>query len=342
MSAPYLRILKPGPLTTVQDPGRRGFMAWGVPESGAADGFSLRAANLIVGNSETSAALEITLGGFRAEFIRAAVIALFGGSCPANLDRMPIRAKEALRVEAGAILDIGTISKGARVYLAARGGIDVPQVLGSRATYLKAGLGGFQGRTLKAGDELAFGPHEEGIPLFRAKEGVEAPGLERSEDGTYRLRVTPGTMPERFEEGALRKLTEFEYSVSPECDRMGVRLIGPAIVHTRGADILSGGIEPGAVQVPGSGSPIILMADRQTTGGYTKICSVISADRPKLGQLRPSDRVRFSVVDIIKAHEEHLRQELMLEGLILPLAAARRFSLRIGGETFAVEVEEVG
>ena len=341
MNASALRILKPGPLATVQDCGRKGFMAWGVPESGAADGFSLRAANLLAGNSETSAAIEITLGGFKAEFSRASIIALYGGLCKANLNGEPIRAGEALRAEAGAVLEIGMITRGARVYLAARGGIDVPEVLGSRATYLKAGLGGYLGRALKAGDELDWGRFEDGIRLLKAKDGAEPPSLERLDDGTCLLRVIPGTMPERFEEGGLRKLTEGEYTVSQECDRMGIRLAGPSIGHTRGADILSGGIEPGAVQVPGAGSPIILMADRQTTGGYTKICSVISADRPKLGQLRPSDRVRFSMVDVMKAHEEHLRQERMLRGLCTPAAPARRFSLTIGAETFAVEVEEL-
>ena len=342
MSSSTMRIQKPGPLTTVQDCGRKGFMAWGVPESGAADGFSLRAANLIAGNRETDAALEITLGGFKAEFSRSTVLALYGGLCPASLDGKPVRMGEALRVEAGAMLEIGMITRGARVYLAVRGGLDVPEVLGSRATYLKAGIGGYLGRALKAADELACGPFDEGIPTFRAKDGAEALSLERLEDGACLLRVIPGTMPERFEEGGLRKLAEGEYVVSPECDRMGIRLAGPAIGHARGADILSGGIEPGAVQVPGAGSPIILMADRQTTGGYTKICSVISADRPKLGQLRPSDRVRFSIVDIMKAHEELLRRERMLKDLCVSSSPARRFSLTIGTETFAVEVEELG
>lgn len=341
MNTPSFRVLKPGPLTTVQDCGRKGYMAWGVPESGAADGFSLRAANLLAGNPGTSAALEITLGGFKAEFISAAVIALYGGLCRAELDGRPLGAGEALRVEAGAILDIGTITRGARVYLAARGGIDVPEVLGSKATYLKASLGGYKGRALKSGDELICGPSEEAIPLFRAKDRTGTPSLDRLEDGTCLLRVITGTMPERFEEGELQRLTGGEYTVSPECDRMGIRLSGPAIRHTRGADILSGGIEPGAVQVPGSGSPIILMADRQTTGGYTKICSVISADRPKLGQLRPSDRVRFNVVDVVKAHEEHLRVERMLKAMCIRGLPARKFSLRIGGEDFAVEVEEL-
>ena len=341
MNTPAFRVLKPGPFTTVQDCGRKGYMAWGVPESGAADGFSLRAANLLAGNPETSAALEITLGGFRAEFISAAVIALYGGLCPAELDGIPLRAGEALRAEAGAILDVGTIARGTRVYLAARGGIDVPKVLGSRATYLKASLGGYKGRALKSGDELMCGLSEESIPLLRAKDGTGAPSLDRLEDGTCLLRVIQGTMPERFEEGGLQRLTDGEYAVSPECDRMGIRLSGPAIHHTRGADILSGGIEPGAVQVPGSGYPIILMADRQTTGGYTKICSVISADRPKLGQLRPSDRVRFNVVDVVKAHEEHLQMERMLKAMCISALPARKFSLRIGGEDFAVEVEEL-
>lgn len=341
MRASSFMVLKPGPLTTVQDCGRKGYMAWGVPESGAADRFSLRAANLLVGNPVTSAALEITLGGFRAQFASPAVAALFGGSCPMTLDAKPVKAGEALRVDAGSILDIGIISKGARIYLAVRGGIDVPEVLGSRATYLKASLGGYRGRALRAGDELMCGHSEEGIPMLRAKDGMENPSLDRLEDGACLLRIIAGTMPERFEEGALQKLTGGEYVVSPECDRMGIRLSGAAIEHTRGADILSGGIETGAVQVPGSGLPIILMADRQTTGGYTKICSVISADRPKLGQLRPSDRIRFSVVDIMKAHEVHLRQERMLNGLCIPSLTARRFSLVIGGEAFAVEVEEL-
>lgn len=342
MRAPGLRILRPGPMTTVQDCGRRGYMAWGVPESGAADSFSLRAANLIAGNPATCAALEITLGGFRAEFAADAVIAIYGGQCAILLDGKPSAAEEALRVRAGNVLDIGPIVRGSRIYLAVRGGIDVPDVLGSRSTYVKAGLGGHQGRALKTDDMLMFGNADAGKPLLRARPGSRAPSLDRQDDGTCLIRVVEGTMPDRFGEGALEKLVNSAYVVSNECDRMGIRLSGPAIGHTRGADILSGGIEPGAVQVPGSGAPIILMADRQTTGGYTKICSVISADRPKLGQLRPSDRIRFSIVSIMKAHEERLRQERMLEEVCAAISPARRFSLSIGGETFAVEVEELG
>ncbi len=343
MGSEAMRILKPGPLCTVQDLGRKGSMAWGVPESGAADECSLRIANLLCGNGPKEAGLECTMGGFEAEFSAEIVFAISGAPASVILNGAEIRLNTAYRAGAGAILSIGAPRAGARDYIALQGGIDVPEVLGSRSTYLKAGLGGYEGRALRSGDVLMTKNITRPAVILACKEGYLSPSMEREEHGICLLRVLRGTMDEKFEEGAIEGLASAIYQVSSNCDRMGIRLTGPKVAHKDRADIISGGIESGAVQVPGSGEPIILMADRQTTGGYTKAFSVISADRPKLGQLRPGDKVAFRIVGIEEAVEALKKLDRSISECLSASAdrKSRSFAITLNGARYLAEVEEI-
>lgn len=338
------RAVKPGMLSTVQDLGRAGAMAWGVPHSGAADIISMRIANLLVGNDQAAAVLETTLGGVELEFLEPVVIAIMGAPGSVLLDGDHINLGLPVEAKPGSLLKLGGLSSGVRQYIAFRGGLDVPVVLGSRSTYLKGALGGLEGRAIRKDDLLNVLPGGARGKTGRLIEGFINPSLERDNEGRCLLRVTRGSMDSRFKEGEIGKMLSSDYVVSPESDRMGIRLKGYRAAHSDGADILSGGIEPGAVQVPGSGEPIILTADRQTTGGYTKAFSVISADRPKLGQLRPADKVRFSMVGHDEAYETYIAQEMLISGCIehhWSKEGGRALRIRIDGRVFDVEVEEI-
>jgi len=291
VSRPALEILRAGPLTTVQDRGRVGCQKFGVTVSGAMDEVALRVGNILVGNAQDAAALEISFLGPEIRIRTDAALALTGAEVAAELDGRPVPWYQAFLARAGQTLDIRHCTRGMRAYLAAGGGIDVPVRLGSRSTSLAAGFGGTEGRPLRDGDVVAVGPIV-GSPARWA--GRSVPGIWRP---TFVLpqtiRVVLGPQDDAFTEAGRRTFLESSYEVSPSSDRMGCRLEGPAIEHAGAADIISDWIPLGGIQVPGNGKPIILLADRQTTGGYTKIATVIGPDIPKLAQLRPGDHVRF-------------------------------------------------
>ncbi|HOA14956.1 MAG TPA: biotin-dependent carboxyltransferase family protein [Bacillota bacterium] len=339
-----VRVIKPGPLSSVQDLGRPGAMAWGVPHSGAVDAVSLRIANLLVGNGQDAAALETTMGGVELEFLKSTVVAVMGAPGSVTIDGEEVGLGCPVEAKPGSVLKLGGISSGMRQYIAFRGGLDVPVVLGSRSTYLKGALGGLEGRALKMDDVLGVLPDGPCKGMCTLVEGFANPSLERDGEGRCLLRVTQGTMDARFLQGEIDRMLGSDYIVSTESDRMGIRLKGYSAKHSRGADILSGGIEPGAVQVPGSGEPIILASDRQTTGGYTKAFSVISADRPKLGQLRPSDIVRFRMVGIDDAYGAYVALESLISRCTIAIGGKgrmRTLKLSIDGRIYDVEVEEI-
>lgn len=292
-----LTVLAPGLITTVQDLGRYGYQQYGVPVSGAADPRSARLANLLVGNDENEAVLECTVLGPRLRFDGPAVIALTGGDLGARLDGRPLQRYRALAVKAGQELSFSGLRSGCRAYLAFAGGPDVPSVMGSRSTCMKAGLGGFKGRKLEKGDVLAFREEKETLPGMESR----VLGEDFSPQKQYELHVVPGPQDDLFTEEGLRTFLGESYTVTAQSDRMGCRLEGPVIAHRGSADIISDGISFGAVQVPGDGKPIIMLADRQTTGGYTKIATVITADFRFLGQLKGGDTVRFKAVGIEQA-----------------------------------------
>jgi antagonist of KipI len=290
-----IRVVSPGLLTTVQDLGRFGWAHYGVSASGAADQFALRAGNLLVGNAENGAALEMTLTGGAFEFESDAVVALTGSDFGAGL---PLWS--AVEVKAGQTVRCGPSLAGARCYLCVRGGIEVPLVMGSASTHVMTGVGG---SALRAGDVLPIGNGAVRRPRGPAK-GI--PPMLASDP----LRVTEGPQAGSFADELYRGI----YSVSEESNRMGLRLRGPAIASASG-HMLTEGVPLGAVQVPPDGQPIILFVEHQTTGGYPKPANVISADFRRLGQLRPREQVRFERVTIEQALRLLQQQEQWLYGL---------------------------
>ena len=279
-------VKTPGPLTTVQDAGRFYYQSSGIRPSGVMDTDAYEAANALVGNTQGEAVLEMTFLGATLEFQTEAWFAATGADMRAKLDGVPVARYQAIHAEAGQTLAFGMAVNGCRGYFAVRGGIDVPVVMGSRSTDMSAKLGGFQGRALKAGDVL---------PTLSA--GDWTPSNLQHEPPVYEnaatVRVVPGPQEEYFTAAGLETFFSASYEISPNSDRMGLRLDGPEIESVNGTDIVSDGIVFGSIQVPSGGKPILLMADHQTAGGYAKIGTVLSFDLPKLAQARPGDTVRF-------------------------------------------------
>ncbi len=300
-----LKILEAGFLATIQDMGRHGWRDRGVPVSGAADRQALRLANLLVGNPETAACIEVTLGGFQAEFLSSAHVALAGADPQASLNGRPIACWASHRVKAGDVLKLEPPVLGCRTVLSIAGGIDVPIVLGSRSTCLLGGFGGYRGRALQPGDLIECG-EQRGSPLPQVPASCIPPYSDEPV-----LRAVPGPQDDAFTEEGLAVFFSSVYEVTPRSDRMGCFLKGPEITHRWGADLLSDGIVPGSIQVPGNRQPVLLLADAQTTGGYAKIATVVSIDLPLAAQLRPGSRVRFEPVSLLEARAMHLRQEYL-------------------------------
>jgi antagonist of KipI len=293
-----LDVLDGGLLTTVQDLGRVGAQQYGVPVSGAMDAWALRSANRLVGNEDGSAALEITMVGPVLRFDGPAMIALAGAHLGAHLDGRPMAPWQSVAAPAGGELSFAGARDGMRAYLAIAGGIDVPLVLGSRSTLLKVRLGGFKGRALAAGDRVPIGPCAPVIDRARRRlpgESVPVYGH------THTLRVVMGPQDDAFTDEGTRTFLSARYTLGSQSDRVGCRLTGPPVAHRRGADIVSDGTAFGSVQVSGDGLPIVLMADRGTTGGYAKIATVASVDLSRLAQAAPGDEVRFTRVGIDEA-----------------------------------------
>jgi antagonist of KipI len=302
---PFVRILKPGLLTTVQDLGRWGFQAEGVPVAGPMDPYGHRLANLLVGNPQAAATLETTLIGPEILFEDGAVFAVAGGDLSPRLDGRPLATNTLCEAPAGAVLSFGTRRRGARAYIAMAGGVLVPELFGSRATHLISAMGGLGGRALRAGDRLAVGTRTGAGPRI----GRRLPPIVSPPEGGATLRVRPGPQADHFTDEALETLASARFTVSTRSDRMGYRLDGPPLAHARGADIISDATPLGVIQVPASGQPILLMADRQTTGGYPKIATVIAADMALAGQLAPGDWIAFRICTLREALKALIEQE---------------------------------
>jgi len=299
-----IKVISPGVLTTVQDTGRFGHQAAGIPEAGAMDRESLRLANSLVQNPEDAATLELTVFGGTFEFDGEGTIALTGADMRPFLNGNRMSINTAVPVKAGDRLELGAASRGMRAYLAVSGGIDVPVVLGSRSTDLKSRLGGLDGRKLRAGDVLESGSRPQAAAELAEVQGSPCePVLQRlaqatDPEGVTQIRFLFGPQDSMFGEEAKRTFTESIYTLSAACDRMGYRLEGAAIPSISGTDILSEGICFGSIQVPANGQPIVMMADHQTTGGYAKIGTVLSEDLPLLAQLGSGKRIHFVPVTL--------------------------------------------
>lgn len=357
-----MKILTGGFMTTIQDMGRFGYQETGMSVSGVMDTHSAALANILVGNTENEAVIEVTMMGPMIEFAEDNIVAVTGGNLGARLDGALMPRYEAVPVKKGQTLSFGGMMGGTRAYLAVAGGFDVPVVMGSKSTNLKSGIGGYKGRKLGVGDEIGFAAPKTWLPNMK-KRKLPLPDYSAKE---YTLRVVMGPQDDCFTEKGIATFLGSSYTISNEYDRMGCRMQGDVIEHKNGGDIITDGISFGAVQVPSHGNPIVMMADHQTTGGYTKIANVISVDLPVLAQCMPGCKIRFQKVGIEEAQdlycarkEELCRLEKLLNTQTEPasevqaaaLAAAVNedktywgdqgtYRVTVNGEEFLVELKK--
>jgi biotin-dependent carboxylase-like uncharacterized protein len=310
MNLKAIRIIEPGPLSTIQDSGRYGYQDRGVPVSGAMDLQALRIANILAGNRDSRAGVEITWGGFQAAFLENAQIAVAGADPKPRLNGRAFPCWSGISAQKGDILEMDCPETGCRTYLALSGGVNAPEVMGSRSTYVRGGFGGHMGRALQKGDVLGRG-QGGGMPVLSCPRAL----IPKYCDHPV-LRVTLGPQADALTPESLCRFLSSPYTVTDRCDRMGYSLKGPVLAHRHKADIVSDGTVFGAVQVPGNGQPIILMADRQTIGGYAKPATVISVDLPLLAQLAPESSVRFEAVSLWTARELAVINEYQFQNWI--------------------------
>jgi len=281
----YIEVLQGGILTTVQDLGRYGYQKFGIPVSGVMDTESYMLANKLTGNDNNEAVLEMTVFGGSYKFTDKTIFALTGANMNPTLNGGRIRNYKTYYSEAGDILSLGSAKTGCRCYLAVAGGIDVPPEMNSRSTYRPCGIGGFKGRELRKGDILPIGNNCNEIEFGEY--------TVQKYNSKVTVRVIPGPQDDLFTVAGAEEFYSSEYTVSKLSDRMGIRLDGPAVESINGTDIISDATVFGSIQITNAGKPVILMADRQTTGGYAKIATVVSDDLPLLAQAMPGDRIRF-------------------------------------------------
>jgi antagonist of KipI len=323
-----IQIVKPGLLTTIQDLGRYGYQKFGVVVGGAVDSFAAQIANLLVGNQGGESVLEFTVQGPTLYFQTDALIAICGSDMSPTIEHMQVPQWRPVFVRAGHTLKFQTSSVGCRTYLAIAGGFDVPQVLGSRSTFLRAGFGGIQGRAVVAGDVLASlnpshlsqllaarlhdPPSSSLRPFTAAKWGISHPlysyipnpkGLE-----PICVRVMHGLEYSRFDSESQEYFFNRVFRVTAKSDRMGCRLSGPKLMTSYKYDMISEAVTVGTIQVPTDGNPIILLADRQTTGGYPRIAQVASIDIPKIGQCMPGTLIQFRNISLAEAQALYLNK----------------------------------
>ena len=319
---PALKFIAPGVHTTVQGARRIGYQDVGVPGSGPLDPLSFRRANGLVGNAPGTAAFELLLQGptceVAADSLRIALVGCGAAIEVRSASPRAIPAGRSVRLVRGEVFRIGALADSACAYLAVEGGPDLPPVLGSLSTYVRGAIGGFQGRRLQKDDVV---PLRLASVADRAESALPGPprlGLEEP------VRVVLGPQADWFTDEAVQAFLTSVYTVSPQSDRMGFRLDGPKLAHAKGYNIISDGTMPGSIQVPGSGQPIILMVDHQTTGGYPKIATVVSADLPLVGRRRPGRAIRFAAIGVEEAERLRAAQEAALQHEIDALRSVAR------------------
>ena len=331
-------IENPGLLTTVQDEGRFGYGQFGVTPSGPMDAESFQIANLLVGNAPGESALEATFLGPTFRVTEDTVMAVTGADMSPTLNGAPIAMHQAVAVPAGSVVQLQSAKNGSRTYIAFCGGFDIPPVMGSRATSIQNHIGGFQGRKLAKGDALALRPAAN-IPQNLSRRSASHQIRRRQENI---IRVLLGPQEDCFTAEGLATFLETSYTVSREFDRMGCRLEGQPIQHKADGNIISDGIANGAIQVPTTGQPIIMLAERQSTGGYTKIATVISVDLPVIGQCCPGDRIRFQAVSLEEAHRLLKEQRSQTDSLIRYLSKVptlHTYRETLNGKTYEITIE---
>lgn len=322
-----IRILKPGLLTSVQDLGRYAYQKYGVIASGAMDPFAHRVANLLVGNDENTPTLEMTMMGPVIRFEEEALLAICGGDLSPEINGTPVGSWRTILVKKGSELKFGPCRTGTRAYLAVAGGFSVPTVMGSKSTYLRAQVGGFKGRALKEGDCLPFGAKSElSVKMetyFRAicendfsdAGWFVASKIIPSYEKKSPVRIMKGRQFDLFTKDSQEKLLKEAFQVTTQSDRMGYRLEGPSLSLQRQKEMVSEAVLFGTIQVPSDGNAIILLADRQTTGGYPKIGQVATVDLPLVAQAKPGDKLTFSLISLDEAQQLILERERDIQQL---------------------------
>lgn len=305
-----INVIQPGLETTVQDAGRLGHYHIGMPPSGAMDKYAYTVGNLLVGNEENAASLEMTYLGPELEFEEAATIALTGGHMPPKINGKPAPMWETITVQAGDALSFDLIQSGARIYLGVAGGIDVPNVLGSRSTYTLCGIGGFEGRPLKAGDRLKIGAQA----VRKVTSGARLPDQYIPSYGKHHeIRIVEGLCNYRLTDESKQRFLDVDWTVTPEANRVGYRFKGerldfipreqPFGAGSNPSNVTDLGYPVGSIQVPDGVEPIALLNDAVTGGGYATIATVISVDLDRMGQVKTNETVRFISVTLEEALE---------------------------------------
>ena len=307
---PIFEVIRAGTIATIQDLGRPAHQSFGMPVGGAMDGFSLQAANLLVGNEPGLAALEIALGGLELRAADDCAAAICGAALGVRLDDQPCALWKSLLIRRGQRLAWSGGGAGVWSYLAVGGGLEGEAVLGSRSTYLRGAFGGIAGRAIRTGDVLRAGAPSE-PPAARVGRTLSGEWIPRYADHAA-IRVIVGPDDDMFTPEAINLLLSAEFRVSNRSDRMGYRLQGPALAYKGPAEVFSGAVTAGSIQVPADRQPIVLMADRPTTGGYPQIATVITADLPAMAQRGPGQTVAFARVSIEQAQELLARQQARL------------------------------
>lgn len=337
-------VEKPGILTTIQDEGRFGYQEYGVTPSGPMDTYSFHIANLLAGNHRNEPALEVTLIGPKLKFTESNVIAIAGADFSPTLNGQPFPMLQAVVVQRGDILELHSAKSGCRAYIAFAGGLDVPRIMGSCATALQNQLGGMEGRKLKQGDQIAFCAPCTYVPKVRPEKVLSMPALGHD----YTVRVILGPQEEKFTQSGIQTFLTSPYTVTKDFDRMGCRLEGSSIEHKNDGNIISDGMVTGAIQVPPAGQPIIMMAERQTTGGYTKIGTVISVDLPIIGQCKAGDVLRFQAVSLQQAQQwykdmicalDRMEETIQSEKGQLSHKFRQHYHVIVDGKAYQVELE---
>ena len=307
-----IRVLKGGMLTTVQDLGRTGYQSQGFSVAGVMDVRSFKIANLLLDNPENEPVLEFTLIGPTLEFTSSTIISITGGDFSPTVNGEPVPMYTALYINKGDVLKFGSARTGSRGYIAFSSYLDVPVVMGSRCTNLKSKIGGFKGRKLESGDYIHFRIKRRYLPYFLSRK-LELEDVHEFEKNETVLRVVMGPQDNLFSKQGIATFLNSEYTVTSDFDRMGCRLEGPYIAPKKSSDIISDGIALGSVQVPSHGKPIILLADRQTTGGYAKIATVASVDIPKLVQRKTDHKIHFQPITVQEAQELYKKELIELD-----------------------------
>jgi biotin-dependent carboxylase-like uncharacterized protein len=328
------KVINPGLFTSVQDMGRFGYESQGVPVSGAMDEFAFRVANMLVGNDENAPVLEMTLMGPTLEVTQDSVVAVTGAWMNPLVNGVERPCWSSFPVRKGETLSFAPVKTGCRVYMAVSGGFDGDVVMGSVSTYTRGSIGGIKGRRLEKGDVLSLKRHTLFTHFFKVNEEY-IPHYSAEEE----IRIVPGPQHDYFSREVIELFLNSTYTITKDSDRMGYRLDGPAIKAKEKHDIITDGIMPGAVQIPGNGKPIIMLKDAQTTGGYAKIATVISIDLSKLAQLKPGDRIKFSAISVEEAHQLLKKKEEVLNKIKETLVPSRYFDVTVNGRVFNVNID---